>query len=132
MGLVKTGESMQDPPPMAGPPPGRRLRSRERPTPHVGLLGDRDCVALPTGVRPPLGPVEGFILSKCDGRRTLGDVAAMAALSVLEVAVVVARLGELGAATLTRPGAAPEEPVLELEDDDWPTIEPGSERPPGD
>src|SRR5581483_8390111 len=107
-------------------PPGRRLRALEMPTPHSGILGDRDSVPMPTGQRPPLGPVEGFILSKVDGRRTLADIGGLAGLSVLEVAVLVARLEELGAVTLKR--ATPSESI-EVEEDDveeideWPTVD---------
>lgn len=113
---------------MPAGPPGRRLRAREMPTPHAGILGDRDAIPSPTGQRPPLGPVEAFILSKADGRRTIGDIGALASLSVLEVAVLIARLEELGAVTLKRGTAElQEDDVVELED--WPTVdgvEPGS------
>jgi len=95
------------------------------PTPHAGILGDRDSIPIPTGMRPPLGPVEAFILSKSDGRRTLADIGTLAALSVLEVAVLVARLEELGAVTLKRaqPMEEAAEEIVELED--WPTMDEG-------
>jgi hypothetical protein len=106
---------------MSAGPPGRRLKSREMPTPHAGMLGDRDCIPVPTGRRPPLGPVEAFILSKSDGRRTIGDVGALAGLSVLEVAVLVARLEELGAVVLQRPKAA--DVVEDADLDDWTIVD---------
>jgi hypothetical protein len=102
-------------------PPGRRLKSREMPTPHAGILGDRDCIPVPTGRRPPLGPVEAFILSKSDGRRTIGDIGALAALSPLEVAVLVARLEELGAVVLQRPKSVTSDDDSDL--DEWTIVD---------
>jgi len=105
-----------------GGPPGRRLQAREMPTPHIGMLGDRDCIPIATGRRMPLGPVEAFILSKVDGRRTLGDIGALASLSVLEVAVLAARLQELGAITLRRPT---EEKTEDIEFEEWTIVDEG-------
>lgn len=109
-------------------PPGRRLRAREMPTPHVGVLGDRDCIPVPTGRRPPLGPVEAFILSKSDGRRTIGDIGTLAALSPLEVAVLVARLEELDAVVLERPKGAKKDDYDDL--DEWTIVDEDNPRGP--
>src|SRR5262249_3230420 len=114
---------------MTAAPPGRRMKSREMPTPHAGMLGDRDCIPVPTGRRPPVGPVEGFILSKCDGRRTIGDLCPLAALNVLEVAVLVARLEELGAVVLERPKA---QVVVDDSDlDEWTIVDEDNPRGQG-
>ena len=102
---------------MPAPPGGRRrLTGPERPTPHIGYLGDEKTVPVPTGMRPPLGPVEAFILSKADGKRSFGDIGAIAGLTVLEVAVVAARLEELAAIKLRRvePDTDPSAPRLSL------------------
>lgn len=111
---------------MPAGPPGRRMRAREMPTPHAGILGDKDSIPVPTGRRPPLGPVEAFILSKCDGRRTIGDIGTLAALSVLEVAVLVARLEELDAIKLQRPA----EPQDDRDLDEWTIVD--EENPRGE
>ena len=115
---------------MSAGPPGRRLKAREMPTPHAGILGDRDCIPVPTGRRPPLGPVEAFILSKSDGRRTIADIGALAALSVLEVAVLVARLEELGAAVLQRPKQQ-EEQLDDSDLDEWTIVDEDNPRGQG-
>src|SRR5438270_11226601 len=115
---------------MPAGPPGRRNRAREMPTPHVGMLGDRDCIPVPTGRRPPLGPVEAFIRSKSDGRRTLADVGALAALSVIEVAVLVARLEELGAVVLQRP-IKEEGDAVDADLDEWTLVDEDNPRGTG-
>ncbi len=111
-------------------PPGRRLSARDLKTPHAGVLGDKDCIPVPTGRRPPLGPVEAFILSKSDGRRTIGDIGALAALSVLEVAVLVARIEELGGVVLERPRTADDAEDVEL--DEWTIVDENEPRGSGE
>ena len=107
-------------------PPGRRLKAREMPTPHAGILGDGASIPTPTGRKPPLGPMEGFILSKTDGRRTISDIGGLAGLSVLEVAVLVARLEELGAVVVRR--VAPTEEPGEDDEGEWTIIDEGGPR----
>lgn len=43
----------------------------------------------------PLGPLEGFVFSRIDGRRSVDDIAALVGLSGREVFHVVARLCDL-------------------------------------
>lgn len=51
----------------------------------------------------PIGPMEGFVLSRIDGTSTVSDIAEMTALDVSQAAEIVGRLVELGAAEWVAP-----------------------------
>jgi hypothetical protein len=59
-----------------------------------------DRISVPRLYDPPslaLGPVEAFVLSKVDGRRSISDLAVIVGLSQAEVEAVLHRLSVMGA-----------------------------------
>ena len=62
-----------------------------------------DRISVPRPFETPslaLGPVEAFVLSKIDGRRTLGDLAALVGLAQPELEAIVGRLAAQGVITI--------------------------------
>lgn len=57
--------------------------------------------------RLPIGPVEGFVLSRVDGRATDSDIALATGMSPADVIIVLHRLAELGALAYEGSGDAP-------------------------
>src|SRR6185295_16367495 len=61
----------------------------------------------------PLGPLEGFVLSRIDGQASIHDLASLTGLGDEAVSDIVARLAELGAVTVDGgPPSAPPRPPL--------------------
>jgi curved DNA-binding protein CbpA len=57
--------------------------------------------------RLPLGPVEGFVLSRVDGRTTDSEIALLTGMPQADVVIVLHRLAELGAVQYEGSGDAP-------------------------
>lgn len=82
------------------------------------LVPDADVMSL------PLGRVEGFVLSRIDGRATVEDISVMSGVEPGQLVVILQRLAELGVVELPwepRPRAAPPPeslryPAAELEE----------------
>jgi hypothetical protein len=71
---------------------------QDRATPLIPTDADA-CVPVPLRTSPPLPPLERFVLSRVDGRRSVSDIAGLVTLSPPEVLRVVMRLHVLGAIT---------------------------------
>ena len=59
-----------------------------------------DRISIPRVIEPPalaLGPVEAFVLSKVDGRRSISDLAVIVGLAEPEVEAILHRLAAMGA-----------------------------------
>jgi len=72
----------------------------ERVTPPFGVRLDEQSLATCVPRRrhsggTPLGPLEGFVFSRVDGRRSIADLAVLVGLSAREVFHVVSRLVDL-------------------------------------
>ena len=65
-----------------------------------------DAATIPTrtelSARCPVGELEGFVLSRVDGQRTVQDIAALLSLTTHEAGMVLTRLAQLGAVALTQ------------------------------
>lgn len=77
-----------------------------------------DVVPRRRPARIPVGPLEGFLLSRVDGRRTVADVAALVGLTLREAAHVFHRLRELRAIDLVHNSGSFDVEVAELHESD--------------
>jgi hypothetical protein len=65
---------------------------------------DHATIPVPTelAARCPVGGVERLVLKRVDGRRCIADIASLLALTNQECGMILTRLSQLGAVTLTQ------------------------------